>query len=371
MKKFFKILFMLALAIPMLSACNNSNEDTDSNPKQAQESNKEEKAFVGIEMPTKSSQRWIDDGNNLVAQLEELGYKTDLQYGEDKVENQVAQIENMITKGVDYLVIASIDGSALNDVLQKAADAGIKVIAYDRLLMNTENVDYYVTFDNFKVGTLTAQYIVGKLGLPEGEKGPFNMEIFSGSPDDNNALINYQGYMEVLKPYLDDGTLNVLSGQTDFNQTATLRWDGSTAQSRLDNLLSAYYTDETIDAVLSPIDAISLGCISSLKGVGYGTSEKPLPVITGQDANIAGVQSIINGEQTMTIFKDTRLLSDATTKIIEALENGEEPKVNDTETYDNGVKVVPSNLSEPVAVDKDNYQKELIDSGYYKEEDLK
>ena len=378
MKKIFKSLLVLLVAAFAFTACGNSDDLNNAEEGKAETKTEEkadkkdgEKAYVGIEMPTKSSQRWIDDGNNLVKQLEELGYKTDLQYGEDKVENQVAQIENMITKGVDYLVIASIDGSALTDVLQKAADAGIKVIAYDRLLMNSENVDYYVTFDNFKVGTLTAQYIVDKLGLSDGEKGPFNMEIFSGSPDDNNALINYQGYMEVLNPYLENGSLKVLSGQTEFNQTATLRWDGSTAQSRMDNLLSAYYTDEVIDAVLSPIDAISLGCISSLKGVGYGTAEKPLPVITGQDANIAGVQSIINGEQTMTIFKDTRLLSDATTKIIEALENGEEPEVNDTETYDNGVKVVPSNLSEPIAVDKDNYKEKLIDSGYYTEEELK
>lgn len=371
MKKILRVLLVIALFVPVITGCSKSDNTENTEVSQSEESKGEEKAYIGIEMPTKSSQRWIDDGNNLVKQLEELGYKTDLQYGEDKVENQVAQIENMITKGVDYLVIASIDGSALTDVLQKAADAGIKVIAYDRLLMNTENVDYYVTFDNFKVGTLTAQYIVDSLGLSEGNKGPFNMEIFSGSPDDNNALINYEGYMEVLTPYLEDGSLNVLSGQTDFNQTATLRWDGSTAQSRMDNLLSAYYTDQKIDAVLSPIDAISLGCISSLKGVGYGTDEKPLPVITGQDANIAGVQSIMNGEQTMTIFKDTRLLSDATTAIIEALEDGTEPVVNDTETYDNGVKVVPSNLSEPVAVDIDNYQEKLIDSGYYTEEDLK
>lgn len=378
MKKTFKSLLVLLVAAFAFTACGNSDNSNNTEEGKAETKTEEkadkkddEKGYVGIEMPTKSSQRWIDDGNNLVKQLEDLGYKTDLQYGEDKVENQVAQIENMITKGVDYLVIASIDGSALTDVLQKAADAGIKVIAYDRLLMNSENVDYYVTFDNFKVGTLTAQYIVDKLGLSDGEKGPFNMEIFSGSPDDNNALINYQGYMDVLNPYLEDGSLNIVSGQKDFNQTATLRWDGSTAQSRMDNLLSAYYTDETIDAVLSPIDAISLGCISSLKGVGYGTEEKPLPVITGQDANVAGVQSIINGEQTMTIFKDTRLLSDATTKIIEALEKGEEPEVNDTETYDNGVKVVPSNLSDPVAVDKDNYKEQLIDSGYYTEEELK
>lgn len=372
-KKIRKIMALLLALVMVLAACGNGsgnegNENSGEN--EGEDSGNGDKPYVGIEMPTQSAQRWIDDGNDLVEKLEALGYKTDLQYGEDKVENQVSQIENMITKGVDYLVIASIDGSALTDVLDKAAKEGITVIAYDRLLMGSENVDYYVTFDNFKVGTLTAQYIVDKLGLPDAE-GPFNMELFAGSPDDNNAVINYDGYMEVLGEYLDNGKIVVPSGQTEFNQIATLRWDGSTAQSRMDNLLSANYTDKNLDAVLSPYDPISLGVISSLKGVGYGSDSKPLPVITGQDANVAGVQSIMKNEQTMTIFKDTRLLAEATTNIIEALENGEEPEINDTETYDNGKKVVPSYLAEPIAVDIDNYKEVLIDSGYYTEDELK
>lgn len=210
-----------------------------------------DKGFVGIAMPTKSAERWIADGDNMVEELEKLGYKTDLQYGEDKVENQVAQIENMITKGVDTLVIASIDGSALTDVLEKAHNEDITVIAYDRLLMNSEYVDYYATFDNFGVGVLQASYIEDKLGLKDGE-GPFNIELFGGSPDDNNALINYNGVLSVFQQYFDSGQLVVPSGQTNFNQIATLRWDGSTAQARMDNLLSANYTDQTLDAVLSP-----------------------------------------------------------------------------------------------------------------------
>ncbi|MCZ1527518.1 sugar ABC transporter substrate-binding protein, partial [Enterococcus faecium] len=232
----------------LLSACGNSGSADDST------------GYVGIAMPTKSAERWIADGNNMVSELEKLGYKTDLQYGEDKVENQVAQIENMITKGVDTLVIASIDGSALTDVLAKAKEADIKVIAYDRLLMNSENVDYYATFDNFGVGVSQAAYIEEHLGLKEG-KGPFTIELFGGSPDDNNALINYNGVMSVLQPYMDNGQLVVPSGQTSFSQIATLRWDGSTAQARMDNLLSANYTDQTLDAVLSPYDPISLGII--------------------------------------------------------------------------------------------------------------
>ena len=329
----------------------------------------DEKGFVGISMPTKSAERWIADGDNMVKQLEEKGYKTDLQYGEDKVENQVAQIENMITKGVDTLVIASIDGSALTDVLEKAHQADIKVIAYDRLLMNSEYVDYYATFDNFGVGVLQASYIEDKLGLKDGA-GPFTIELFGGSPDDNNALINYNGVMSILQPYIDSKQLNVSSGQTKFNQIATLRWDGSTAQARMDNLLSANYTDEQLDAVLSPYDPISLGIISSLKGVGYGSADKPLPVITGQDATIAGVKSIIAGEQTQTIFKDTRVLADNTVEMIEAINNDKEVPVNDEEPYDNGVKVIPTYLANPVSVDKENYKQELIDTEYYSESDL-
>lgn len=362
MKKGKKLLVVAAITLMGvgLSACGSSDGGGSSGG---------DKAFVGISMPTKSAERWIADGNNMVEALEEKGYKTDLQYGEDKVENQVAQIENMITKGVDILVIASIDGSALTDVLDKANNEGIKVIAYDRLLMNSDYVDYYATFDNFGVGVLQASYIEEKLGLKDGE-GPFNIELFGGSPDDNNALINFNGVMSIFQAYMDSGQLVVPSGQTNFNQIATLRWDGSTAQARMDNLLSANYTNETLDAVLSPYDPISLGIIASLKGIGYGSSEKPLPVITGQDATIAGVKSIIAGEQTQTIFKGTRILADNTIEMIEAIVDEKEVQVNDTETYDNGVKVVPTYLANPVSVDKENYQAELIDTDYYQESDL-
>ena len=330
----------------------------------------EEAPFVGISMPTQSAERWIEDGNYLVEQLEALGYETTLQYGEDNVSNQVAQIENMITLGVDYLVIASIDGSALTEVLNQAGEQDITVIAYDRLLMNSENVDYYVTFDNFGVGVLGATYIEEALGLKDGE-GPFNIELFGGSPDDNNAVINFDGVMSVFQQYIDNGQLVIPSGQTEFNQIATLRWDGSTAQSRMDNLLSANYTDETLHAVLSPYDPISLGVISTLKGIGYGSEELPIPVITGQDATVAGVQSIVAGEQTQTIFKNTQELGDITSAMIAAIEAGEEVEVNDTETYDNGVKVVPTYMAEPISVDIDNYYEVLIeDSGYYTPEEL-
>ncbi len=326
--------------------------------------------FVGISMPTQSAERWIADGNFLVEKLDELGYESTLQYGEDNVSNQVAQIENMITLGVDYLVIASIDGSALTEVLKQAGEQGITVIGYDRLLMNTDFIDYYVTFDNFQVGVIGASYIETALGLKDGN-GPFNIELFGGSPDDNNAVINFEGVMSVFQQYIDSGQLVIPSGQTVFNQIATLRWDGSTAQTRMDNLLSANYTEQQLDAVLSPYDPISLGVISSLKGIGYGSDELPIPVITGQDATVAGVQSIIKGEQTQTIFKNTQELGIITAGMIEALENGEEVQVNDTETYDNGSKVVPTYMAEPISVDIDNFYEELIEkTGYYTPETL-
>jgi len=327
------------------------------------------KGSVGIAMPTKSSERWVADGDNMKKEFESLGYKVDLQYAEDVIENQISQIENMITKGVDVLVIAAIDGESLTEVLQKAADEKISVIAYDRLIRNTPHLSYYATFDNFKVGVLQASYLEDKLGLKDG-KGPFNIELFAGSPDDNNAYFFFDGAMSVLQPYIDNGKLVVKSGQTQMEQVATLRWDGATAQARMDNLLSANYSSDTVHAVLSPYDGISIGIISSLKGVGYGSADKPMPIISGQDAELASVKSIIAGEQTSTIFKDTRELAKVAVSMAEAVLEGKEAKVNDTETYNNGVKVVPSYLLEPVSVDVTNYKDVLIDSGYYSESDF-
>jgi putative multiple sugar transport system substrate-binding protein len=329
----------------------------------------EREGRIGLAMPTKSSERWIFDGENMKKQFEKLGYKVDLQYGEDVVQNQVSQIENMITKGDKVLVVAAIDGSSLTDVLQRAADANIPVIAYDRLIRGTENVDYYATFDNFKVGVLQAQYIVDKLGLENGE-GPFNIELFAGSPDDNNATFFFEGAMSILRPYIDSKKLRVRSGQTQFAQVATLRWDGGLAQSRMDNLLSKAYTTEDVHAVLSPYDGLSRGIISALKSSGYGSGGKALPIVTGQDAELASVKSIIAGEQTQTVFKDTRELAEVAVQMADALVTGGEPKVNDTETYDNGAKVVPSYLLEPVNVDKSNYEEVLVKSGYYSANEL-
>ncbi|GAA6142080.1 multiple monosaccharide ABC transporter substrate-binding protein [Hydrogenophaga sp. 5NK40-0174] len=324
-----------------------------------------DKGTIGISMPTKSSARWIADGDNMVKVLKARGYNTDLQYAEDDIPNQLAQVENMITKGAKVLVIASIDGTTLSKALQTAADAGIKVIAYDRLIRGSKNVDFYATFDNFQVGVLQANSIVEKLGLQQG-KGPFNIELFGGSPDDNNAFFFYNGAMSVLQPYIDSGKLVVRSKQMGMDKVGTLRWDGAVAQARMDNLLSAFYGNDKVHAVLSPYDGLSIGILSSLKGVGYCTAKQPCPVVTGQDAEVPSVKSILRGEQSSTVFKDTRELAKVTASMVDAVLSGSQPEVNDTKTYDNGAKVVPSYLLKPVAVDASNWKQVLVDSGYYK-----
>lgn len=325
---------------------------------------------VGISMPTKSSARWISDGNSMVDQFAAAGYDTDLQYAEDDIPNQLAQIENMITKGVDALVIAAIDGTTLSNALENADAAGIEVIAYDRLIRDSAHVDYYATFDNFKVGVQQASSLVDGLKARFGD-GPYNVELFGGSPDDNNAYFFYDGAMSVLQPLIDDGSVNVVSGQMGMETVGTLRWDGAVAQARMDNLLSANYTDTTVHGVLSPYDGLSIGILSSLKGVGYGSGDLPMPIVSGQDAEIPSMKSILAGEQYSTVFKDTRELARVTVGMVDALLKGGAPEINDTETYDNGVKVVESYLLEPVSVDASNWEEILLGSGYYTEDQIK
>ncbi|MFF0015242.1 multiple monosaccharide ABC transporter substrate-binding protein [Streptomyces sp. NPDC005374] len=347
-----------------LSAC---GQDSEGGSKESTGSAKG--GTIGIAMPTKSSERWIADGNNVVKNLQSKGYKTKLVYGEDDPDQQVSQIENLITQGVKGLIVAAIDNKSLNNVLQQAADAKIPVIAYDRLILGTKNVDYYASFDNTKVGELQASYIVDKLGLKSG-KGPFNIELFAGSNDDNNTKYFFNGAMSVLQPYIDSKKLVVKSGQTKINQVTTLRWDGATAQKRMEDILTSTYGSAKVDAVLSPYDGISIGILAALKSDGYGKGSKPLPVITGQDAELASVKSIIAGQQTQTVYKDTRKLADVASTMVDDVLNGKKPEVNDTKTYDNGSKVVPAYLLQPVSVDKSNYTKELVDTGYYKASEL-
>ncbi|MEU9957139.1 multiple monosaccharide ABC transporter substrate-binding protein [Streptomyces sp. NPDC050982] len=322
---------------------------------------------VGIAMPTKSSERWIADGANVEKNLKAAGYKTKLAYGEDDPDTQVSQIENMITQGVSALIIAAIDNKSLDNVLQQAKDADIPVISYDRLILNSPNVDYYASFDNEKVGELQGTQIVEKLGLKDGsKKGPFNVELFAGSNDDNNTQYFFNGAMKVLQPYIDKKQLVIKSGQTKLNQVTTLRWDGGTAQKRMEELLTAAYRKDKVDAVLSPYDGISIGILSALKSDDYGSKSKPMPVVTGQDAEVASLKSIKAGEQTATVFKDTRELAKVAANMVDSVLNDKKPEINDTKSYNNGSKVVPAYLLTPVSVDKTNYQKVVIDSGYVK-----
>jgi putative multiple sugar transport system substrate-binding protein len=334
--------------------------------------------LIGVSMPTQSSTRWINDGDSIKEVMEAAGFEVDLQYAEDDIPTQVAQLEAMLTKGAKALIIAAIDGTQLTDVLQAAADSGVPVIAYDRLIRDSENVDYYATFDNFQVGVQQATSLLVGMGVYASEDstsadgpnaaGPWNVELFAGSLDDNNAFFFFNGAMSVLQPLIDEGVLVVKSGQTDIEQVATLRWDGAVAQKRMEDLLVGNYAGDTVHGVLSPYDGLSRGIIAALVDGGYTADN--LPTITGQDAEVLSVQSMLAGEQYSTIFKDTRELAGVASNMAMAILNGEEPEVNDTETYDNGVKVVPSYLLTPYIVTVDNYEALLIDSGYIDPADL-
>src|SRR5665213_1148299 len=331
-----------------------------------------DKGLIGISMPTKSSTRWIHDGDAMVKEFTAKGYTTDLQFAEDDIPNQLAQIENMVTKGAKVLIIAAIDGSTLSDILQKAHDKGVKVFSYDRLITKTPNVDYYTSFDNFGVGVLQANSLIAGLKERFPNTKPWNVELFGGSPDDNNAAFFYNGAMSVLQPLIDNKTINIKSGQMGMDKVGTLRWLAATAQARMDNLLSANYADGSrVDGVLSPYDGLSRGITASLRAVGYGTDAQPWPIVTGQDAETASVKLIISGEQYSTVFKDTRDLAKATVELVDKVLGGGTPDGLDTKTYNNDVKVVPSILLTPHEVDKSNYQKLVVDSGYIKAEDLK
>jgi putative multiple sugar transport system substrate-binding protein len=332
----------------------------------------DEDLSIGVSMPTQTSERWIADGEAVQEQLEAEGYDVELQFANDDIPTQSQQVDQMITQGVDALIIAAIDGTALSSQLQAAADAGIPVISYDRLIRDSENVDFYVSFDNFEVGVAQANALLTGLGLTkeDGSKGdapgPFNIELFAGSLDDNNAHFFFDGAMSVLEPLIDKGTLVVKSGQTTIEQAATLRWQQETAQKRMEDLLTSSYNDGSkVNGVLAPYDGLSRGIITALQNAGYGAGADPMPVVTGQDAEIASVKLINDGVQNSTIFKDTRLLAEQAVIAAKAFLEGDEPEANDTETYDNGEKVVPSYLLPVETVFKDDIQSALVDSGYW------
>ena len=322
---------------------------------------------VGVSMPTKDLQRWNQDGANMQEQLEAAGYTVDLQYASNDVQQQLSQVENMINNQVDVLVIAAIEGSSLGEALDMAKSAGIPVIAYDRLLMNSDAVSYYATFDNYMVGTVQGQYIIDQLDLDNAD-GPFNLEITAGDPGDNNALYFYNGAMDLLKPYIESGKLVVKSGQKEFEDVATAVWATETAQSRAENILSSFYADGTnVDAWLCSNDSTALGVENALAANYNGE----YPIITGQDCDIENTKNMIAGKQSMSVFKDTRTLAAQVVKMVTQIVNNETVDVNDTTSYDNGVITVPSYLCEPVFADASNYKTLLIESGYYTEDQLK
>lgn len=347
------------------------NETTDNNSNETGNNSNETDSdvLIGVSMPTKSLQRWNQDGSYLEESLKAKGYDVDLQFAENKVELQVSQIDNMITKGAKVIIIAPIDVSALTNVLETAKQQDIRVISYDRLIINTDAVDYYATFDNNIIGALIGKYIVEQLDLEEG-KGPFNIEIVSGPNSDATAVL-FDAAVGQIQPYLDNGQLVVRSGQTDIEQTATPNWEEKEAQARMDNILTAFYTDAHLDAVLCLNDSVSLGSQSALKSAGYGTANNPMPIMTGQDCDIANVKAIIAGDQSMSVFKDTKILAAAVADMTDQIMKGEEVTVNDTENYDNFARVVPSYLIESKFVDKGNWKELLVDGGYYTEDELK
>ena len=373
MKEHLKKLFSIALVLVMvfaLTACGSQDAGgNDPSPSSSTPPSGDKVPTIGVTMPTKSLQRWNEDGANVKAALEAKGYKVDLQYADNKQDIQNSQIENQITMGVDVLVIASIDGGALGGVLQQAKAANIPVIAYDRLITNTDKCDFYATFDNYGVGKMQGEFIESALNLDKGEKGPFTMECFGGDPGDNNAKLFNQGAMDVLQKYIDSGVIVVKSGQTKFpDQIAITNWESKGAQDRMDNLLTAYYADENIDVVLSPNDSLAQGIVASLKSAGYGSADKPFPVLTGQDCDKINVGQIIRGEQSMSIFKDTRVLADQVIAMTDALLSGETVPVN--AEYDNGVIKVPSFNCQIKFANKDNWKELLVDSGYYELSDI-
>jgi putative multiple sugar transport system substrate-binding protein len=332
-----------------------------------------EGALIGVAMPTKTSERWVDDGNNVQSQLEKLGYKVDLQYANDKVQDQISQIESMLNKGAKALIIASIDGTALTQVLKTAADDDVKIIAYDRLINGTEDVDYYTTFDNQQVGVLQGNSLLQGLGLvdadgkPTGSTEKKTIEVFAGSPDDNNAQFFYDGAMSVLKPFIDAGQVTIGSGQSEFSQVAIQQWKLEGAQARMENLLSGSYgSGQVLDGVLSPYDGLSRGIINALRS--GGVADDAMPIITGQDGEKASDKLILDGVQYSTIFKDTRLLGKEAVTMVDDLLNGNKPDAPDS--YDNKVKDVPTKQFPPVTVTKDNLIEVIVDSGYYTQAEI-
>ena len=347
-----------------------SKDNTEEESKTVENGKSGEGKTIGISLTSKSLARTALDEIYLTKYLTELGYDVSIQYSEGDVTRQVSQFETFVTSGVDGIIISPSDGTALTTAMELADENDVPVLVYDALIMNSPFVKYYVTDDLFKVGKEQGDYIVEALGLEDGEKGPFNLELFTGSMTDNNAIYFYDGAMSALQPYIDEGVLVVQSGQITFAETSTEKWDAANAQTRCDTILSTYYTDKNLDAALTQNDNLAIGVISSLKSVGYGTDEKPLPITTGQDCDVSAIKSIIAGEQSMTVFKDIREFASAATYIIDAMIHGDEVVIEDPGIYNNNVVDVITYQVKPLRLTKDNWYELIIENGFYTPEDL-
>ncbi len=310
---------------------------------------------IGVALPQKTSENWVLAEKLFNDGLNGAGFKADVQFANGGVSEQQNQISAMVTKGAKVIIVGAIDGAQLGTQLKQAKDAGATIIAYDRLLLNTENVDYYVAYDNFKVGVLQGEALLKGMQAKK-PAGPYNIELFAGSPDDANAKVFFDGAMSILKPKIDDGTLKVLSGQNSFEQAVTQGWKAENAQRRADTLLSGTYGSASLDGVLSPNDTLARAVLTSVKAAG-----KPLPVITGQDSEVESVKSILAGEQYSTINKDTRKLVEHAITMVGDIQAGKKPEINDDKSYNNKVKVVPAYLLEPVIVTKENVKTAYVD----------
>jgi len=378
MKKVIALVLALSLAL-VLVACGTSAPAASEEPSTPAESSEPvaEGGKIGIAMPTKSLERWNRDGSFLQKEFEDRGYEVELVYSDNNVDKQVSDIENLIADKVDILVIAAIDGEALSTVLQTAADGSIPVISYDRLIMNTDAIAYYVSFDNYTVGTLQGQYVIDTLGLDVNDTSKtYNIEFTAGDPADNNAGFFFNGAFDTLKPYIDAGILKIPSGQMKFEEVATASWKTENALNRMQNILASYYADGTqLDIALCSNDSTALGVTQAI-GSDYKGSNTV--IITGQDGDEANLANLVDGKQSMTVYKAVANEAVVTVDLAIAILKGETPDAGlitsagwtfectyDTESYNNKKKAVPSYLLVPLIVTKDNLQKELVDTGYY------
>ena len=351
--KIISIALTLLMLIGLMSACSSSEEK-----------------WIGVCMPKKDVERWRLDGSNIKMQLEAKGYKVMLEYAEDDPDKQIEQINEMIKKKCKALIIAAADCFNLDATLERAAKDGVTIVAYDRLIMDTKHVDYYCTFDNFEIGVEQGNYIIKALDLDH-RADPATMELFSGAADDSTSIENYSGQMHALQPYIDSGKLVIPSGQTDPVTTAIENWATENAQARMEELLQAHYQGGApIDAVLSTNDSMALGVIAALKNAGYGAGGQPFPVLTGMDCDLDNVLAIKHGEQSMSMFIDTRALATWAVSLVDDVLHGKAPKNLNTDRYDNNVKIVSTSICKAIYVDQDNYLDILTKDGYYKPEDF-